>query len=256
MHYINASCGATPSPALHPTFFGCFRGLTDIPHHLLQIPLLTTWKGQLCARLNVTNEAALSWYLSRARGLRHKLGATYVIFEGAEGNAFLEQAMSPPAELAGDQYAEMLAAALVTLGNATVISVGARWVVMSRSSGKHQGDSPISSLLLLFFLSFLFFPFLSFFHFFVKAEAVPTWIFSYCFVGNHAFSFLIKLLYFPVASKVQALCSYLLGSSVQRLTTGHSYSVIMLHSQCSGAAKLKATETSVKVLVLNCSRKM
>lgn len=62
--------------------------------------------------------------------------------------------------------------------------------------------------------------------------------------------------YFPVASKVQALCSYLLGSSVQRLTTGHSYSVIMLHSQCSGAAKLKATETSVKVLVLNCSRKM
>ncbi|POI22487.1 hypothetical protein CIB84_013765, partial [Bambusicola thoracicus] len=99
--------------SLQPRYGGC------------SIPLLTTWKGQLCARLNITNEAALSWYLSRARGLRHKLGATYVIFEGAEGNAFLEQAMSPPAELAGDQYAEMLAAALVTLGNATVISVGA-----------------------------------------------------------------------------------------------------------------------------------
>ncbi|XP_015718923.1 SITS-binding protein-like [Coturnix japonica] len=100
--------------SLQPRYGGC------------SVPLLTTWKGQLCARLNITNEAALSWYLSHARGLRHKLGAKYVIFEGAEGNAFLEQAMSPPAELAGDQYAEMLAAALVTLGNATVISVGAR----------------------------------------------------------------------------------------------------------------------------------
>ncbi|OXB59555.1 hypothetical protein ASZ78_010069 [Callipepla squamata] len=126
MHCTGANCGAIPSSALHPAFFGSFKGLTSIPHHLLQIPLLTTWKGQLCARLNITNEAALSWYLSRARGLTHKLGATYVIFEGAEGNAFLEQAVSPPAELAGDQYAEMLAAALVALGNATIISVGAR----------------------------------------------------------------------------------------------------------------------------------
>ncbi|NXL94257.1 SP15 protein, partial [Alectura lathami] len=90
------------------------------------IPLLTTWRGQLCARLNVTNEVALSWFLARAQHLRHVFGASYVIFEGAEGNAFLEQAVSPPAELASDRYAEMLAVALVTLGNATVISAGAR----------------------------------------------------------------------------------------------------------------------------------
>ncbi|NXG50373.1 SP15 protein, partial [Psilopogon haemacephalus] len=90
------------------------------------VPLLTTWKGQLCARLNVTSEAALSWYLARARRLRQALGATYVAFEGAEGNAFLERDVLPPAELAGDRYVTALAAALATLGNATVISAGAR----------------------------------------------------------------------------------------------------------------------------------
>ncbi|XP_061855034.1 SITS-binding protein-like [Colius striatus] len=90
------------------------------------VPLLTAWKGRLCARLNVSSAAALGWYLTRARRLRHDLGAAYVVFEGAEGNAFLQQAVPPPAELAGDRYTEALAAALATLGNATVISAGAR----------------------------------------------------------------------------------------------------------------------------------
>ncbi|XP_064019595.1 SITS-binding protein-like isoform X2 [Pogoniulus pusillus] len=111
------------------------------------VPLLTTWKGQLCASLNVTSEAALSWYLARARRLRQALGATYVAVEGAEGNAFLEQDVSPPAELAGNRYVTALAAALATLGNATVISAGARsshlplFVQMSplRSDWSHAG---------------------------------------------------------------------------------------------------------------------
>ncbi|NXT40882.1 SP15 protein, partial [Pelecanoides urinatrix] len=100
--------------SLHPPAGGC------------SVPVLTTWKGRLCARLNVTSEAALSWYLARARRLRQALGATYMVFEGAEGNAFLEQAVPPPPELAGDRYTEALAAALATLGNATAISAGAR----------------------------------------------------------------------------------------------------------------------------------
>ncbi|NXX62681.1 SP15 protein, partial [Scopus umbretta] len=111
------------------------------------VPLLTTWKGRLCARLNVTSEAALSWYLARARRLRQALGATYTVFEGAEGNAFLEQAVLPPAELAGDRYTGALAVALATLGNATVISAGAGsshlplFVQMSplRSDWSHAG---------------------------------------------------------------------------------------------------------------------
>ncbi|XP_026706169.1 SITS-binding protein-like [Athene cunicularia] len=89
------------------------------------VPLLTTWKGRLCARLNVTSEPALSWYLARARRLQQALGATYMVFEGAEGNIFLERAVPPPAELTGDRYTTALAAALAALGNATIISAGA-----------------------------------------------------------------------------------------------------------------------------------
>ncbi|XP_040464735.1 SITS-binding protein-like [Falco naumanni] len=111
------------------------------------VPLLTTWKGRLCARLNVTSEVALSWYLARAQRLRQALGATYMVFEGAEGNAFLEQAVPPPTELVGDRYTEALAAALATLGNTTVISAGAGsshlplFVQMSllRSDWSHAG---------------------------------------------------------------------------------------------------------------------
>ncbi|XP_010186051.1 PREDICTED: SITS-binding protein-like, partial [Mesitornis unicolor] len=121
--------------SLPPRFGGC------------SVPMLTTWKGQLCARLNVTSEAALSWYLARARRLRQALGATYVVFEGAEGDAFLEQGVPPPAELAGDRYTGTLAAALATLGNGTIISAGARsshlplFVQMSplRSDWSHEG---------------------------------------------------------------------------------------------------------------------
>lgn len=115
-------------PALHPRisriFYGSDRGFHPPPP---QIPLLTTWKGQLCARLNVTSEAALGWYLARARRLRQALGATYVAFEGVEGNSFLEQDVPAPAELVGDGYTEVLAAALATLGNGTIISAGTRW---------------------------------------------------------------------------------------------------------------------------------
>lgn len=113
-------------PASHPGAGGGFSGSDRSFHPLPQVPLLTAWKGRLCARLNVTSEAALSWYLARARRLRQELGAAYVVFEGAEGDAFLEQAVPPPPELAGDRYTTALAAALATLGNATIISAGAR----------------------------------------------------------------------------------------------------------------------------------
>ncbi|NXR88751.1 SP15 protein, partial [Hypocryptadius cinnamomeus] len=117
-----------------PLFLGSLRGGEAAGYWLSRqprpgassIPLLTTWKGQLCARLNVTSEAALGWYLARARRLRQALGATYVAFEGVEGNSFLEQDVPAPAELEGDGYTEALAAALATLGNGTIISAGSR----------------------------------------------------------------------------------------------------------------------------------
>ncbi|NXC27438.1 SP15 protein, partial [Campylorhamphus procurvoides] len=112
------------------------------------IPLLTSWKGHLCARLNVTSEAALTWYLARARRLQQALGASYLIFEGVEGNSFLEQDVPPPKELGGDEYTRVLATALATLGNGTIIiSAGASsshlplFIQMSplRSDWSHAG---------------------------------------------------------------------------------------------------------------------
>ncbi|NXJ68010.1 SP15 protein, partial [Rostratula benghalensis] len=106
------------------------------------VPLLTLWKGRLCARLNVTSEVALSWFLARARRLRQALGATYVVVEGAEGNVLQDQALPPPPEPAGDRYTGVLAAALVALGNRTVISAGAGWVPGSRCFADAQDDAP------------------------------------------------------------------------------------------------------------------
>ncbi|NXN25202.1 SP15 protein, partial [Nycticryphes semicollaris] len=133
-----------------PLFLRSLReGQTDGYWLSLQppIPLLTMWKGRLCARLNVTSEVALSWFLARARRLRQALGAAYVVVEGAEGNALQDQAIPPPPEPAGDRYTGVLAAALATLGNRTVISAGAGsshlplFVQMSplRSDWSHAG---------------------------------------------------------------------------------------------------------------------
>ncbi|NXU10277.1 SP15 protein, partial [Pardalotus punctatus] len=143
------------APVTSPLFLRSLRGGEAAGYWLSRqprpggssIPLLTTWKGQLCARLNVTSEAARGWYLARARRLRQALGATYVSFEGVEGNSFLEQDVPAPAELEGDGYTEVLAAALAMLGNGTIISAGTRsshlplFVQMSprRSDWSHVG---------------------------------------------------------------------------------------------------------------------
>ncbi|XP_068800198.1 SITS-binding protein-like [Struthio camelus] len=111
------------------------------------VPLLTRWKGQLCARLDATSRAAVSWYVGRAGLLRRALGAEHAALEGAQGNAYLQQGLRPPAELRGDGYAGALAAVAAALGNATVVTAGARsnhlplFVRMSplRSDWSHAG---------------------------------------------------------------------------------------------------------------------
>ncbi|XP_032629002.1 SITS-binding protein-like isoform X2 [Chelonoidis abingdonii] len=89
-------------------------------------PLLTKWKGQFSVRLNVTNDAARSWYMDRASLLWQRLGAQYVTFEGGEGNTFAEQAIQPPRELEGDKYIGIFARMAATLGNSTIISAVTR----------------------------------------------------------------------------------------------------------------------------------
>ncbi|XP_053098744.1 SITS-binding protein-like isoform X2 [Hemicordylus capensis] len=89
-------------------------------------PLLTKWKGQFSARLNVTSQAAVLWYMDQVNLLRQRLGAEYVVFEGGEGNLFMEQAIPPPMGLKGDNYICTLALIAATLGNSSIISAGTR----------------------------------------------------------------------------------------------------------------------------------
>ncbi|KAJ7344291.1 hypothetical protein JRQ81_000241 [Phrynocephalus forsythii] len=90
------------------------------------VPLLTRWKGQFSARLNVTSQAAILWYMEQARLLKQQLGAEYVVFEGGEGNLFVEQAIPPPTELRGERYLCSLALMAAALGNSSIISAGSR----------------------------------------------------------------------------------------------------------------------------------
>ncbi|KAH0621030.1 hypothetical protein JD844_022033 [Phrynosoma platyrhinos] len=90
------------------------------------VPLLTKWKGQFSARLNVTSQAAVLWYMDQVRLLKQQLGAEYIAIEGGEGNLFMEQAIPPPTELSGDKYIYILALMAATLGNTSIISAATR----------------------------------------------------------------------------------------------------------------------------------
>ncbi|XP_063145321.1 SITS-binding protein-like [Candoia aspera] len=90
------------------------------------VPLLTKWKGQFSACLNVTSQAGVLWYLGQVNLLKQQLGAKYVVFEGGEGNMFMEQAIPPPVELRGDKYIHIFALMAAMLGNSSIITGGTR----------------------------------------------------------------------------------------------------------------------------------
>ncbi|KAM4723215.1 SITS-binding protein-like [Rhinophrynus dorsalis] len=90
------------------------------------VPVLTKWKNQFSVRLNITSEAAVKWYLNTVSMLKNKLGAEYVMFEGVEGNTFMEQSIQPPKGLEGDSYTGFLAALAAKFGNSTIITASTR----------------------------------------------------------------------------------------------------------------------------------
>ncbi|KAM6461627.1 SITS-binding protein-like isoform 3-T3 [Liasis olivaceus] len=90
------------------------------------VPLLTKWKGQFSACLNITSQTAVLWYLSQVNLLKQQLGAKYVVFEGGEGNMFMEQAIPPPVDLRGDKYIRIFALMAAMLGNSSIITGGTR----------------------------------------------------------------------------------------------------------------------------------
>lgn len=96
------------------------------PGPFLQIPVLTQWRGKFCVKLNLTNPAAVSWFLDRVESLQAHLGMEYVVLEGGEGNLFEEQALRTPLVLSGDKYIELLADVAKSIGDSTIMTAGTR----------------------------------------------------------------------------------------------------------------------------------
>ncbi|XP_023697933.1 SITS-binding protein isoform X1 [Paramormyrops kingsleyae] len=97
-----------------------------VAQHGRLVPLLTQWKGKFCVKLNITNPAAVNWFLNKVGGLHARLGMEYVILEGGEGNPFEEQAMQTPKALAGDEYIGLLAGVAAKIGDTAIVTSGTR----------------------------------------------------------------------------------------------------------------------------------
>ncbi|RXN00562.1 SITS-binding protein [Acipenser ruthenus] len=132
----NADSGAKVERELR-TFFNRLKrhkleeGVISINEHSTTIlsdmaPLLTKWKGKFSVKLNITNHAAVNWFLDKVSSLQAKLGMEYITLEGGEGNPFTEQALEPPKTLAGDEYISLFAEIAAKIGNSSIITAGTR----------------------------------------------------------------------------------------------------------------------------------
>ncbi|XP_036390383.1 SITS-binding protein [Megalops cyprinoides] len=95
------------------------------PHGQL-VPLLTQWHGSFCVKLNITNQAAVNWFLDKVASLQARLDMEYVFLEGGEGNLFEEKTLRPPKAMAGDEYVGLLASVATRVGNSAVMTSGTR----------------------------------------------------------------------------------------------------------------------------------
>ncbi|KAJ8390904.1 hypothetical protein AAFF_G00098240 [Aldrovandia affinis] len=95
------------------------------PHGHL-VPVLTQWKGHFCVKLNITNLAAVNWFLDKVGGLQARLGMEYLTLEGGEGNPFEEQTLRLPKAVAGDRYIGLLAGMAARIGDSAVVTAGTR----------------------------------------------------------------------------------------------------------------------------------
>ncbi|KAK7891730.1 hypothetical protein WMY93_023693 [Mugilogobius chulae] len=86
------------------------------------VPILSQWQGKFCVKLNLTNPAAVSWFLDRVDSLRALLGMEYILLEGAEWSALEEQALRPQS-LLGDRYISLLADLASRIEN-TIVTAG------------------------------------------------------------------------------------------------------------------------------------
>lgn len=103
-------------PALVILFFALY----------IQIPVMTQWRGKFCVKLNLTNSAAVNWFLDKVESLQAHLDMEYIVLEGGEGNLFEEQSLRIPLALNGDKYIELLADLAASIGDSTIMTAGTR----------------------------------------------------------------------------------------------------------------------------------
>eukprot|EP00062_Callorhinchus_milii_P025723 gi/632987013/ref/XP_007910559.1/ PREDICTED: SITS-binding protein-like [Callorhinchus milii] len=71
-------------------------------------PVLMKRKGKLVVKLNVSNPAAVSWYLGTVRSLQRRLGAAYTVLEGGRAVATAQEPSTAPTALPTAQHSAPL----------------------------------------------------------------------------------------------------------------------------------------------------
>ncbi|KAJ8340048.1 hypothetical protein SKAU_G00346810 [Synaphobranchus kaupii] len=97
--------------------------LPATPHGHLA-PLLTQWKEKFCVKLNVSNPAAVAWFIERVSSLCTQLNVEYLVLEGGERNPFEEHGLRPPKALARDKYIQLLAGVATRIRNSAIVTAG------------------------------------------------------------------------------------------------------------------------------------
>ncbi|XP_072527478.1 SITS-binding protein-like [Salminus brasiliensis] len=94
--------------------------LTTTQGHV--VPLTSPWKGDICVKLNVSNPAAVSWFLERVGNWSAQLDAEYVILEGGEGS-FSD---GLPEVQASQDYIRLLAGLAIRIERTAMLTSGSR----------------------------------------------------------------------------------------------------------------------------------
>ncbi|KAI4878104.1 hypothetical protein NFI96_027896 [Prochilodus magdalenae] len=94
--------------------------LTTTQGHV--VPLMSPWKGDICVKLNISNPAAVRWFLERVGNWSAQLDAEYVILEGGEGS--LSDGL--PEIQVGQEYIQLLAGLAIRVGRTAIMTSGSR----------------------------------------------------------------------------------------------------------------------------------
>ncbi|KAL7833547.1 hypothetical protein AOLI_G00285070 [Acnodon oligacanthus] len=94
--------------------------LTTTQGHV--VPLMSPWKGDICVKLNISNPAAVRWFLEQVGNRSAQLDAEYVILEGGEGS--LSDGL--PEVQVGQEYITLLAGLAMRVGRTAIVTSGSR----------------------------------------------------------------------------------------------------------------------------------